>query len=118
MKSNSNPLVKCDECNCTDEVMTTSVVWRAWGRNSFDFQWSESVENISLCANCEIELFKPCIYCGCLIEWGYSLGCYKYANKDRFEINETPEIVCEKCWEDQKEKIRISRKLYQKNKKE
>jgi len=69
----------CDECGETNDVITSTVWWTAWGRNTFDLAWQKNKGKLFLCEKCEEENWTVCCDCQALIEndhygLGYLLG--------------------------------------------
>jgi hypothetical protein len=75
MPKKKRPL-KCMECGTTkkaDEVRRNCITWTAWGRNSFDFNWSRNRTRVDLCGNCENGKWIMCSNCFALID-SYDYG--------------------------------------------
>lgn len=59
---------KCDICGATEDVITTNIVWGAWGHNAFDFNWCKYIDQqVSLCPDCEGEEHVLCRDCDAAI---------------------------------------------------
>ncbi len=92
---------KCEKCGEQTLLYGRAMVWHAWGRNAFDFNWTRSEMIINLCCDeCIPNNYVICNDCGDLIEikdFGYGYendgenicpGCVQKTEKRRL-LNET-----------------------------
>ncbi len=62
-------LPSCEECGTTENDVLYRYVWyTAWGRNSFDFNWSKNQGVMALCENCDEQGYITCCSCGAAVD--------------------------------------------------
>lgn len=91
---------KCRECGTTEDIITTTTVWGAWGRNAFDSNWCkyENQEPISLCADCEGIEYVFCRYCDAALPNDSTYGAgYLPDNIDDYP-DDADDTICPECW--------------------
>lgn len=87
-------LLKCIECDGTDEVIISFIRWTAWGQNVAHFAWQKKEGEYPLCEKCED---KGWIYCS---------GCGALVDSDHYKSGYLPEdyegdSLCPECAEKQ-----------------
>lgn len=105
-------LAICGLCNkIKADIIKVPKIWKFDNKKSYHLEWRIAKEGVLICQECETDNFEICYYCEALLEKGFDVSQYCYANENSDEIITDPLFVCPDCWTIHKDEIRINRKL-------